>query len=188
MKSNKGFTLIELVTVIVILGIISATALPRFINLTDDAHKAVVDGLYGSFRSAVSMYHNCWIVRGQAGHQVDLSCFGDGDVDSTVTGYPLGVDTATHGNSGTTLTGGYCLELWGALLQGDDFQLAFHANASFNSSNDIIYWYSGGPIANANTYCYYNYIADNPNKGNENWQIRYYPGTGEVTLGRATLG
>lgn len=184
----KGFTLIELVLVIVILGVLSASALPRFVNLAQDAHKGVVNGLYGSLKSAVSMYRNCWLVKGASGHVEDLSCFGDGNIDSTVDGYPLGVDTSTHGNNGTTLTGGFCKSLWEELLEGTEFQLAFHTNASFNSSNDIIYWYAGGPVANAGTYCYFNYIADNHEHGQENWQIRYYPGTGKVTLGRATLG
>ena len=42
LKTNKGFTLIELVVVIVILGILSVTALPRFINLKKDAKIAVI--------------------------------------------------------------------------------------------------------------------------------------------------
>lgn len=47
MLKQKGFTLIELIVVIVILGILAATALPKFVDLTGDAQKAAVHGLPG---------------------------------------------------------------------------------------------------------------------------------------------
>ena len=52
MQSNKGFTLIELVVVIVILGILSATALPKFIDLSGDAKSAALEGVAGAIASA----------------------------------------------------------------------------------------------------------------------------------------
>lgn len=49
---NKGFTLIELVVVIVILGVLAATALPKFINLQDDANQTVMLSIEGTLVSA----------------------------------------------------------------------------------------------------------------------------------------
>ncbi|MDX2321501.1 MAG: prepilin-type N-terminal cleavage/methylation domain-containing protein [Moritella sp.] len=54
MKS-KGFTLIELVVVIVILGILAATAVPKFINLQRDARIASLDGFVGALKAANSI-------------------------------------------------------------------------------------------------------------------------------------
>ncbi|GIC75283.1 type II secretion system protein [Moritella sp. F3] len=55
MKSSKGFTLIELVIVIIVLGILSATAIPKFINIHSDARKAALDGFIGGFTSTNSI-------------------------------------------------------------------------------------------------------------------------------------
>lgn len=184
----KGFTLIELVTVIVILGILSAIALPKYININQDAHDAIAKKLHGDFKTAVSLYHYCWIASGEETNIYDLACFGLGDIDSTPLGYPLGEDTLSGGDNGTKLTGDFCRQLWGGLLETNDFTLAIHTDASFGGDTDIIYWYSNADATLATTHCYYNYISDNQAKGQENWQIKYFPATGVVSLGRATLG
>jgi MSHA pilin protein MshA len=62
MKLQKGFTLIELVIVIVILGLLAATALPRFSNLTQSARVATLNGLAGGLRGAISIAHATQLV------------------------------------------------------------------------------------------------------------------------------
>ena len=57
MNREKGFTMIELIMVIVIIGILAAVAIPRFINLQKDAQQAACDSNVGAIRAALSNYY-----------------------------------------------------------------------------------------------------------------------------------
>ncbi len=64
MHTQRGFTLIELVVVIVILGLLAATALPKFIDVTTNARAASVQGVAGGLRAAAALAQSQYIVNG----------------------------------------------------------------------------------------------------------------------------
>lgn len=64
MKKQSAFTLIELVVVIVVLGVLSVIALPKFINLQDDAREAAMNGLKSSLESASTLINYQSIIEG----------------------------------------------------------------------------------------------------------------------------
>ncbi len=84
-RNTAGFTLVELVVIIMILGILAATALPKFINLSGDARSALMKSVDGAMRSGNSMLFAKAVTANQ------LGATGSGTVNgvavSTVYGY-----------------------------------------------------------------------------------------------------
>ncbi|MDP2560859.1 type II secretion system protein [Psychrobium sp. 1_MG-2023] len=65
MKKQQGFSLIELIIVVVILSLLAVTALPRFLNVTEQAEDAAVEGVAGGFAAAVGLVRAQWEIEGR---------------------------------------------------------------------------------------------------------------------------
>lgn len=190
-KRQKGFTIIELVVVILLLGILTATALPRFIDVTDDAHTAVVSAVVGGLGTGTAMFKAQWYADNQPGTVVDFN-----SMRANTSGFPLGLKA---GGTTTLLTSvgtsANCQEVFQNLLQaggqpsvavlaenGTGISLLEGASALPTTSDFVAY------LENTNTVtkntCYYIYTGQYTNITNYALPyIQYDATTGAVTQG-----
>src|SRR5688572_460095 len=96
---QKGFTLVELIVVIVILGILAATALPRFIDVQGNARTSAIQGFAGGLRSAVAVMQSAWAVAGGSG----ITSVTTADGTAVAVGATTGVPAGTAGGIGNAI-------------------------------------------------------------------------------------
>lgn len=151
---HSGFTLIELVVVIVIIAILAATVLPRFAELSEEAHRASVQGTAGALGSAVALVKAQWTANGASGEVDDLSGFGDETVDVSSQGWPVSTNGA---NNPGNINAEICVDLWGALLQSNAPTISASGGddddyVASSGTNSCTYEYQRGDTAHTIEY------------------------------------
>ncbi len=113
-REQQGFTLIELVIVVIILGLLAAAAVPRFVDVRDDAEDASVEGIAGGYASAVSLVRAQWELEG--GNSGGIVYSGNGFGVDPDTGYPTG-GSPNSNNQDTQIDDSDCVYMMENLLQ-----------------------------------------------------------------------
>jgi prepilin-type N-terminal cleavage/methylation domain-containing protein len=115
-SKQSGFTLIELVIVIVLIAIVSAFALPRFADLSDEAELAQVRGIAGNLQASVKTVKSVFQAGGFSTRTQNLARFGDGTIDTNNIGYPIGTGKG-NGNENVGPGANGCVGIWQGVLE-----------------------------------------------------------------------
>jgi len=191
---QQGFSLIELVIVIVILGLLAATAIPRFLNVTDDAENASIEGVTGGLATAVGFVRAQWEVDGRNNSTVIL----DGTSVSLDTRFGFPTGTGANGTDVTAMNDNRCQQVFNSVLQSAPRNVQFTDDARNQRYTVRMLEGVGGTATDLNgqtvtgiDLCVYHQIASlalDPNTGiptptpdlNVGKGITYNPGTGTV--------
>ncbi len=189
-KNQYGFTIIELIVVILLLGILTATALPRFLDVTDEAHDVVVDAALGGINTGVTLFHAAYTAQSQPAANTVITGYRGGNLRTNVAGYPISTTSDTDGVVDEVAD---CVEIYNSVLQagraaidstGVEVTGALAATSITGGTGPFQALHASG----ASTTCYYAYIGQYKTHAAANAAsdtvpiISYNSTTGIVTL------
>lgn len=174
MKKQSGFTLIELVIVVVILGFLAVTAIPKFLDLTDQATKANIEGMAGGFATGVSLVRAQWEAEGrpQDGSNRNSVSYDGLEVllttEDAANGIRPGyiVSSVNGQGNGETLgndfTSANCIDVWDSILQqppkltdstttlNDDTTMQYYVDKTGTGAATTCFYYLKETMAKSN--------------------------------------
>ncbi|KMQ73538.1 type II secretion system protein [Marinobacter subterrani] len=166
-EKQQGFTLIELVVVIAILGILAAFALPRFAQLSEQAHQASVRATAGALAAGVALAKTQWVSNGRSADLDDVEDFGNGLVDVSPEGWP----TANGGSNDPNMVATRCIQVWENVMQANAPSISENGATDYHTT---VQGDADGVGAGAD--CVFTYQLDSQGS-----TIEYDADTGEVT-------
>ena len=186
-KNQKGFSLVELVVVIVVVGLLAVAALPKFLDVTDEAKKASIEGVAGGFATGVLSARAQWEAEARPSETIGGEVYNtvnydgvdfwltrskdSGNVDTDFRdGYPWALNENSTSFPGS-ITDTACVELMDNLLQnppkvGTLTEVATSENYKYSAQAD-----------SENSYCTYIQL-----EGSTEHQFVYEIKTGRVTV------
>ena len=140
-----GFTLIELIAVVVILGVLAAIATPKIMQLRRDAVHAANLAVAAEFAASVSAVRARWLVQSGQGGQANLPGAGAGDIDVDANGLMLGTSVAPGAISGFRFTSeAQCAEVWRAAMPGGPTAgTTYAAGVDYFAGFSVFAWENG---------------------------------------------
>lgn len=197
MNKQRGFSLIELIIVVVILSLLAVTALPRFVNISEQAEDAAVEGVAGGFAAAIGLARAQWEVEGRPAGDNALITMDLTQIRVNEFGFPTAGSNGS--NSGTNLspsqmTASACKSVFDGVMQSPVRSVIEGSDAS-----DVRYYVSvdsnaGQTDGNVSfDLCFYHLVATltlndttglpegtvDENAGNS---FTYNPATGQVQV------
>ncbi|NRA54589.1 MAG: type II secretion system protein [Gammaproteobacteria bacterium] len=194
MTKQQGFSLIELIIVVVILSLLAVTALPRFLNITEQAEDAAVEGVAGGFSAAVGLVRAEWEIEGRPSDSDAYITMSSTKVRVNQFGFP----TAGAGGSGANLapdqmTASACKTVFDKVMQSPVRSVIAGQDAS-NVRYYISVQSNSGTTDNDNAYdlCLYHLVATLSikktngipagNSLNDGNLFTYNPATGQIQV------